>query len=83
MVANAPSAVKRGGGTFVGSTRYYRGCIVRVLARDRALAWAALGREVKPGFSESDRPWLNEILHGLQRDGLVEISHRGGRVSLP
>lgn len=67
---------------FKGSARFYRGRILRALARVSRLSVLQLGLQVKEGFGISDRPWLHAILQTLQRDGLVRLN-RGERVSLP
>ena len=70
---------KRAG--FIGSKRYYRGRIVRALARNGGLTPARLGRQVKEGFDQTDLPWLQKLLRELERDGLVVLDR--GRVRLP
>jgi len=35
---------------------------------------AELGPIVRPQFEETDVPWLLEIVHGLERDGLAAIA---------
>ncbi|MSQ13752.1 MAG: A/G-specific adenine glycosylase [Dehalococcoidia bacterium] len=61
---------------FIGSRRYFRGRVVQAL-RDAGpggvLRLSALGRAVKPGFTESDLPWLAGLVEELVRDGLVEL----------
>lgn len=65
---------------FVGSTRYYRGRVVHALSTQGTFSMRALGRKVKDGFALSDLPWLRELLHGLERDGLVRVQR--GRVRI-
>lgn len=73
---------------FEGSSRYYRG---RVVAHLRSLADGAscgvdeLATAVKPDYSEADAPWLQALLEGLARDGLVALEGEGdaARVRLP
>jgi A/G-specific adenine glycosylase len=66
---------------FQGSNRDYRGRVMRTLSACGATTLRALGRQVKPGFTLSDLPWLDALVSGLVRDGLVE--RRGRHVSLP
>jgi hypothetical protein len=54
--------------------RIYRGRIVEALRRKEAGFRAdALGREIHPEFSPHDVPWLESLLEGLERDGLVRV----------
>ena len=58
--------------------RIYRGRIVEALRRKEAgFRREALGREIHPDFSPDDLPWLEGLLEGLERDGLVRV--RRGR----
>jgi A/G-specific adenine glycosylase len=58
--------------------RIYRGRIVEALRRNESgFRPEALGREIHPGFSPQDVPWLKGLLEGLERDGLVRV--RRGR----
>jgi A/G-specific adenine glycosylase len=68
---------------FVGSSRFYRGRVMGVLAERRRLPFNILGREVKKGFSVTDGPWLQAILAGLERDGLVRMDRARKMVRLP
>jgi A/G-specific adenine glycosylase len=80
-VAESRSTYRVNEKPFVGSRRYFRGRVVQSL-RDAgpggALSLSALGRAVKPDFTESDLPWLAGLVEGLARDGLVEF-HTGTR----
>jgi hypothetical protein len=70
---------------YAGSTRYYRGRIVdrlRLLGPGESLAPAVLGEAIKPGFGDADRAWLDGLLRGLARDGLV-VTKAEGTVALP
>lgn len=68
---------------FSGSARFYRGRVMRALSTAVSLRIWALGRQVKDGFGVSDRPWLREILHGLEHDGLIKLDRARNRVRLP
>lgn len=64
---------------FIGSTRYYRGRIMaalRVAGPDEAIDLPALGLTLKPDFAADDLAWLEGLLAGLERDGLVERTAR-------
>lgn len=63
-------------GPFKESNRYFRGRVVDAL-RDRpqgGITVAELGPIVRPTFVDADVPWLLEIVHGLERDGLAAIA---------
>ncbi|MBI4338728.1 MAG: A/G-specific adenine glycosylase [Chloroflexi bacterium] len=69
---------------FKGSARYYRGRIVdqlRQVPGDGAMGLNDLGAALKEGFGAQDVPWLEGLLLGLERDGLVRRD--GERVRLP
>jgi A/G-specific adenine glycosylase len=64
---------------FVQTSRFYRGRIVEALrdlpANDTyGLPLPELGARVRPGFNETDLPWLRDLVAGLQRDGLAVIA---------
>ncbi|HMK38754.1 MAG TPA: A/G-specific adenine glycosylase [Bacteroidota bacterium] len=61
--------------------RIYRGRIVEALRKRRdGFRAHALGRRIDPEFSAHDLPWLEKVLEGLARDGLVRF-RRGSRTS--
>jgi A/G-specific adenine glycosylase len=63
--------------SFAQSSRYYRGRTVaalRALAPGQSLTLAALGPQVKDDYTSADLPWLQAILSGLARDGLVHLT---------
>ncbi len=74
------SQTKRVRQAYAGSRRFYRGRIMRMLSSKGALSHAVLAREVNSRFGISDRAWLNDILKGLARDGLVRITSRSVRL---
>ncbi len=67
--------------------RIYRGRIVeklRNLRGRRMIAVDTLGKEILKGYTKREHAWLRNLLHGLERDGLIALSGglRGKRVSL-
>lgn len=69
---------------FTSSNRYFRGRIVahlRTLPAGAHLPLSELGPVLKADFQSGDLPWLEKIVTGLQRDGLVEWGAQG--VKLP
>ena len=68
---------------FTSTNRYFRGRIVdllRSLAADQRLSLAELGPKIKPDFSDNDLPWLQTIVQGLAKDGLIDYAEDGVRL---
>lgn len=68
---------------FAGSNRYYRGRAIdalRALPAGQSLALQALGPALKPDFAARDQPWLDTLVAGLARDGLLVIEGDGVRL---
>jgi hypothetical protein len=63
---------------FEQTNRYYRGRILDELRahQGEGVSLAEMGPAVKPEFSESDYPWLLELVTALERDGLLVIDDR-------
>jgi A/G-specific adenine glycosylase len=61
---------------FRETNRYFRGRVVDTLRerRETGITLAELGPLVRPAYSDSDAPWLIEIVEGLERDGLAKIA---------
>ncbi|MFA5853944.1 MAG: A/G-specific adenine glycosylase [Patescibacteria group bacterium] len=56
--------------------RIYRGRVIEEL-RARSVSHVhleALGRRVRVGFEKKDLPWLQRVLEGLEKDGLIKKS---------
>jgi A/G-specific adenine glycosylase len=69
---------------FVGSSRYYRGRVLRVLAAldpGEEMALPVLGRQIKEDFAGYDANWLESVLTQLERDGLVALEHDEGEIT--
>jgi A/G-specific adenine glycosylase len=68
---------------FTSSNRYFRGRIVdllRTLPADERISLAALGPKIKPEFSIDELVWLQKIVDGLVRDGLLNYNEDGVRL---
>jgi A/G-specific adenine glycosylase len=76
------AAIAKSKQPFVGSSRFYRGRAIKALTGRRIIAVAALGQQVKEGFGVSDAPWFDDLLAGLERDGLIRIDRLHRRVRL-
>jgi A/G-specific adenine glycosylase len=69
---------------YAGSSRFYRGRIVEALRQQplgTPLALAELGQRIKDDFGDGDRAWLDRLIEGLVRDGLLLLD--GEAVRLP
>jgi len=68
---------------FTSSNRYFRGRIVSLLRSVPApqrLSLLELGPQIKPDFSDSDLSWLQQIVNGLVKDGLLTATDDGVRL---
>jgi A/G-specific adenine glycosylase len=60
---------------YSGSNRFYRGRVIAALREHPSeITLPALGPRVREGFTETDLPWLFEVVQGLSRDGLAVIA---------
>jgi A/G-specific adenine glycosylase len=59
---------------FSGSNRFYRGRVIAALREHQGIDLGSLGPMVRDGFSETDLPWLYEVVQGLSKDGLAVIA---------
>ncbi|SRR5258707_4815554 len=68
---------------FTSSNRYFRGRTVdhlRTLSAGEALPLDELGPVIKADFQAEDLPWLEKLVVGLERDGLVVWTEQGVRL---
>ncbi len=68
---------------FTSTNRYFRGRIVsllRSLPTDTRMQLSAVGLQIKPSYSEEDLPWLQKLIDGLAKDGLVDCTVEGVRL---
>ncbi len=68
---------------FTSSNRYFRGQIVKLLRTFPASARISLmdlGARIKSDFSSEELPWLQRIVDGLVRDGLLDATEDGVRL---
>lgn len=68
---------------FTSSNRYYRGRIVDLLRQmpaQQRISLDILGPRIKADFGEHELPWLEKIVRGLERDGLVDFKEDGIRL---
>ncbi len=68
---------------FTSTNRYFRGRIVdqlRSLPANERISLAALGTQIKPDFCLEEMSWLQKLIEGLVRDGLVDCTDDGIRL---
>ena len=68
---------------FTSTNRYFRGRIVdalRSVPNGERLPLTIVGQHIKPGFHNDDLPWLQTLVSGLAKDGLVDCSEEGIRL---
>ncbi len=68
---------------FTSSNRYFRGRIVdalRSLPANERVSLSLLGSRIKPGFCEDELPWLQQVVGGLVKDGLLDATEDGVRL---
>ena len=58
---------------FLGSRRYYRGQVLKVLLEKGTLHVHALGRLIKMNYTVEEADWLIELLNELRTEGFIEI----------
>ncbi|MBE3557694.1 MAG: A/G-specific adenine glycosylase [Ktedonobacteraceae bacterium] len=68
---------------FTSTNRYFRGRIVdllRSLPADQRMPLSELGPRIKADFNDSDLPWLQKLISGLVKDGLLDDAEDGVRL---
>lgn len=68
---------------FTSSNRYFRGRIVdllRTLSAGQRMALEELGPKIKAEFCADDVAWLQKIIEGLAKDGLLDYTEDGVRL---
>lgn len=56
---------------FVGSDRYYRGRVVKILLHKHSLPLGDLGRMIKEDFSPQDLLWLRKIIDKMIKEKII------------
>lgn len=62
---------------FKESNRYYRGRLIsllRGLANGEGLTLRKAGPVIREGFGADQMPWLEDLVRGLERDGLLRVA---------
>jgi A/G-specific adenine glycosylase len=68
---------------FTSTNRYFRGRVVsllRSLPADTRMQLTDVGLQIKSTYSEEDLPWLQKLIDGLAKDGLVDCTVEGVRL---
>ena len=65
--------------------RIYRGRLVEILRKHnrRGLPFESLGNKIHPHYASRHRHWLEELVSGLEKDGLVRRQIRNGQGRKP
>lgn len=80
MKTIAPGSEKRKSAAAAVPNRIYRGRIIEALRhthRNRNVRTVAIGRAIHPNYDRHSRRWLESLLRGLERDGLIKRSGTG------
>jgi A/G-specific adenine glycosylase len=56
---------------FIGSRRYYRGRVLKVLLEKKSVPIEELGSLIKNGFAAHDQEWLEKLLGELINEGFI------------
>lgn len=65
---------------FTSTNRYFRGRVVallRTLPAGQRIPLETLGTRIKAEFSHQDLPWLQQLVEGLAKDGLLDYNESG------
>jgi A/G-specific adenine glycosylase len=60
---------------FLGSRRYYRGQIIKLLLQKKKIPIDKIGQLIKGDFNKSDMDWLQGLLKELEDEGFVLIKN--------
>ena len=66
---------------FIGSNRFYRGQLVKVLLDKKAVRKATLGPLIKDHFSDADHEWFETLLRELTNEGFITVENDLVRLS--
>ena len=56
---------------FVGSHRYYRGKVLKILLKKKKIFQDDLGLLIKENYVQTDKPWLQKLLMELEEEGFI------------
>ncbi len=56
---------------FIGSHRYYRGQVVKVLLEKKQVAMDEIGVLIKKEYKDTEYEWLKELLDALVKEGFI------------
>ncbi len=82
-VAEKKTAYRSSPQPFTSSNRYFRGRIIkllRTLPATERIPLDDLGPQIKEDFVTDDLPWLQQIVNGLAKDGLLDVAENGVRL---
>jgi A/G-specific adenine glycosylase len=67
--------------TFLGSHRYYRGQVLKVLLKKGSVKQDELGVLIKKQYAKAEAQWLMDLLEELRKEGFIRIDNEIVRLS--
>src|SRR5205823_2715606 len=58
---------------FLGSRRYYRGQILKLLLQKKRIPVKEIGQLIKKDFTSNDNEWLQKLLADLEKEGFITV----------
>jgi hypothetical protein len=65
---------------FIGSNRWYRGDVLKILTKQESITVTELARTWKKNTQAEDRIWIEKLLFTLEKEGFIR--RRGEQISL-
>lgn len=62
--------------TFIGSHRYYRGQILKLLLAKKKIAVGDIGRQIKKDYTVTQEKWLQRLIKELQDEGFIILKKK-------
>lgn len=60
--------------TFIGSHRYYRGQVLKILLQKKEIPVGEVGFLIKKDYKDKEREWLENLLQKLDKEGFIIIN---------
>jgi hypothetical protein len=58
---------------FIGSHRYYRGRVLKLLLEKKKVAISEVGSLIKENYTDAEQEWLTKLLAELEKEGFIFI----------
>ena len=65
---------------FIGSHRYYRSGIVKLLLEKKEIAISKVGPAIKKDYSNKEKEWLQKLLEDLTKEGFIVVENETVRL---